>query len=182
MKKMKTMWLVIMSLVMTACIVSCNDDDNYEVIFPTWRGFKINTNTVKRGDTLRINMPVEKGGQNLMKTSYTWTMQVDTLDDDGVRTGTKTLTYKIASKASRPIHMNDEPKAYFAIPMNAIPGTANRQFTFKVNYDNCVQCNDVYSYTQEVQSGYLGKFITCSILSQLYSSATANFSTSITIE
>lgn len=169
---------------MLACICvvlalsSCDED--YTIKFAMWKGFEINPTTVHPGDTIRIKAVLDKGGQYLYKIKYNWTMTVDTINDKGM-TGEKELSYSISSSTSRPIHMNDEPSAYFVIPQNVVTGKALHKFTFQADYEHAATGAPV-STQSTAQEGYYGGVFNYQALSTLYSRTTNNFTTVINIE
>lgn len=176
----KTITCMMMAIATIIGFTSC--DEEKEVVFATWKGFTVNPTEVSIGDSVVVKAEVDKPGNCLYNTSYTWTMEIDTINAETNKTGKQQLEYRISSTPQRPIHMNDQPVAYFKIPANAVKGSANRRFTFQVNYDNAVYATPV-THKTEIQEGYLGdNAITYSVLTGLYSKANATFKCNITIK
>lgn len=167
------------ALVSLVSLTSC--DDKASISFVTWKGFTVEPTTLSAGDTLIIKAHVDKPGKNLYKVNYSWTLEVDTLSADGTKSGKQKLTYNIASTAGHPIHMNDQPVAYFKMPANIVKGTASHNVSFQVNYDNAMD-SEPMNFTTHVKDGYLGTEISYNVLSILYSQAKSNFRCTFTVE
>lgn len=183
----KTSLFGLLALASTFTLTSCDlfpwmEDGSEETMkFPTWKGFMLDKTTIPAGDTLRIHADLNQAGKNLYKVQYKWTMVIDTLNDKGMPVP-DTLTYRIQSSASRPIYLNDEPKATFVIPANAQKGTKARNFTFTCNYEHAAAGVPQSQDDTKPFAGYLGGDFKYMILSQLYSRTENKFSTTITIE
>lgn len=175
----KHLILSLMALLGICSFTSCEDDD-YTMNFPTWKGFKISTNTVGVGDTLRIYADLDKGGRYLYKVKYSWGLVVDTISEKG-EIAPMELTYNIQSTSSRPIHCNDQPKAFFVIPQNVVPGKAQHRFNFRVDYEHAAVGTPTPT-TSEPHTGYLGGTFRYEVLSPLFSRTSNSFTTELTIK
>lgn len=175
----KTILLSLLALITICSFTSCKEDD-YNIEFPIWKGFTLSKTTVTPFDTLIMKCHLDKGGKNLYNTHYICTMIIDTISQENI-IQPMAITYDVASNASNPIHMNDEPSMYFPIPKNPVPGTKNRRFIFEVKYSNAVDGAPV-SYTTQVKDGFLGNEFKNEVQSTLYSHTTSNFNYPISIE
>lgn len=175
----KTFIMAIMALASIMTFTACDDDDP-TLVFPTWKGFKIDQTTLNAGDTLRIHADLDRPGKYLYKVHYKWTMVVDTISEEG-KVALDTLTYKVQSTTARPIHMNDTPNAYFLIPKNAVKGSKATNFTFTCDYEHAASGTPEPLETAP-HDGYLGGVFKYQVLSPLYSRTSNRFSTMITIE
>ncbi len=161
-------------------MTSCEDEDS-TMRFVTWKGFKIDKTRLAAGDTLRIHAEVDQPGKYLYKVAYKWTMVIDTVSQENV-VRPDTITYRIQSTSTRPIHMNDEPKAHFVIPKNAVKGTKSRNFSFTCDYEHAAAGIPAPQKETTPYEGYLGGVFSYNVLSQLYSRSQNSFATNITIE
>lgn len=176
----KIILLSTMAIASILSLVSC-DDEVEPMRFATWKGFKIENATLSPGDTLRIHAELDKPGKYLYKVAYKWTMVIDTISkEDVVRPDT--IVYRIQSTSVRPIHMNDEPKAYFPIPKNAVRETKSHRFTFTCDYEHAAAGIPEKQADTKPYEGYLGGDFSYNVLSSLYSRTSNSFSATLTIK
>lgn len=172
------------SLIAICCFSACDIlglDEDTSIIFPTYRGFKIDKTTLSGGDTLHIKAYISKKGQYLYKCNFNWYMEVDTLCQESGATGKMLLHYSIKSTNATPISLNDETTAKFVIPENIVTGTQRTNFSFQVEYEHAAAGTPKDKETP-AEEGYLGGTFVYRVMSVLYSRITNNFTTSLTFQ
>lgn len=177
---MKKFFILSLLALVGISFTSCDDID-YNISFPMWKGFTLSSKTLHAGDTLVVKAVLDKKGKNLYSPTYSWTLNIDTISDEG-KVGTKTLSYRKVSNNAHPILINDEPEARFVIPENVMKGTASHHIGFDVEYDNAVDATETISLESMPQEGYEGGRFTYNVASTLYSRTRCTFNTRLTIE
>lgn len=191
----KTILAMFMALVGLGFFTSCEKD--YTIIFPTWKGFTLNTHSLAPGDTLKITAHLDQPGQWLRSPKYTWTLTIDTIgpsESNVMVTNPCTLRYIAESKPNTITFENGEPVMHdnhieanadaiglLRIPENAVKSNTKRQISFNIEYQNSVDATDLSEYRSSVKEGYEGRDFTYRIASTLMSRVSSTFTSQIEI-
>lgn len=160
--------------ILTAAVLFCTGlvscDDEKESYPPTFKGFLYSPKTVHAGDSVTIKACYASPG-NLVylvgNKGYTWTLTLDTLNEDGVP-GQWSLTQKPYCSIG-----DGEPTWKCAIPKTANPGT-QAKVTFLAEYSNAATGAAQWKQGCPTQEGYYGRFDDSYVTSPLYSRASGS--------
>lgn len=136
MKRLKNVYLMLMSVILLMGAVSCNEEKK-ESYPPIWKGFRVETRTPKAGAPYEVTAVQSRKGKYLNATYYVWTLTFETAtdgmpdyDENGnVKKTVLTKEYKTNYDGLD----NSDPKHTFEIPGNAV-GRATVEFEARYNY------------------------------------------------
>lgn len=169
---MKKTIFAILAIAFCTIWTACEKTD-YEVVPPTFKGFKYSPTTIHPGDSVRFTACYRNEGKNIYLVGhkgYKWTLSLDTLDANGdpSKTGRWSRQYTPYCSIS-----DGEPTIKLEVPKTAMPGTT-AQLNFVAEYSNAADGAPGTSLPNQTEEGYVGTFQPSTVTSVLYSRASGS--------